>query len=152
MSFTSKLEQGAMMSVPVYESHRRGRNWMAVIQKDPKSPGGLARTFMEQARGEYFYLINGVKVGDPVEFGADYYSGSGKRSSTRWYGVVVALTDEEIVLEEYPTAATAIEASQKYEGRRIEALREEKKRLEARLKEIEEELMLLEKEEMKNGR
>ena len=33
--FVSKIEKNAMIDVPVYESHNRGKNWMAVISLDP---------------------------------------------------------------------------------------------------------------------
>lgn len=146
--FESSLEQGAMLNVPVYESHRRGRNWMAIIRKDPKAPGGLARLFMEPAHGNYFYFVDGIKVGAPVEFGADYYTGGGSRSATRWYGVVVELDDEKIVIEQYSSAEEAIEASKKYVGieAKIQELEKEKKRLEEKLKEIESSLAALKKE------
>lgn len=81
------IENGAFINVPVYETHKRGQNWMARVQKDPKSPGGLKREFAERARGdEYYYIVpKNWRVGDFVEFGADYFSSGGRRSRTRWY-------------------------------------------------------------------
>lgn len=84
------VENGALTDVPVYESHQRGKNWMATIADDPRSPGGLRREFADRARGaKYHYMVpEGLKPGDAVEFGADYISGGGKRSANRWHGVV----------------------------------------------------------------
>jgi hypothetical protein len=35
-----------------------------------------------------------MKVGEAVEFGADYYTGSGKPDRKRWYGFVVRIVPE----------------------------------------------------------
>jgi len=139
--FECKIELGALTDAPVYCSHRRGKNWMAVISKDPKGPGGLRRRFLANARGQYYYMVEGLKVGDPVEFGADYYTSSGHRDPERWYGVVIELTADHIVIERYSTAVQAIEAAQALAGpTRRELLELEKATLLARLAEIEAEL------------
>ena len=51
------IEFGALSECPVWESHKRGKNWCAAITPDPKSPGGLARDFWEKAKGDYYYLV-----------------------------------------------------------------------------------------------
>lgn len=86
-----KMEEGCLAQVPkgLWESHSRGKNWFAVISISPTSPGGLARTFANKANGELYYLLPDLKPGDAIEFGADYYSGSGKKSTNRWYGFFV---------------------------------------------------------------
>lgn len=104
---TFAVAYGALTQVPVYESHKRGKNWMAVIAPDPRSPGGLARTFLPHARGEYYYLIEALKPGDVVEFGADYYTSSGRKSAARWYGVVRNVTEDKVEIEQAPTATQA---------------------------------------------
>jgi len=82
-----KVEKGALLEVPIYEPHKRGKNWLAEIDLDPASPGGLKRRFFPRARGEYYYFIEpGVFA---VEFGADYYSSSYKKHPNRVYGVLV---------------------------------------------------------------
>lgn len=91
------VEQGALKTVPCYETHKRGKNWAATVTKDPRSPGGLARTFWPRARGEWYYMVPAdLQTGDVVEFGADYYKCSGRPSRTRVYGVVVAEGTESI--------------------------------------------------------
>jgi hypothetical protein len=99
-----RIELGALTEVPVWEYHKRGKNWCAVITRDPKSPGGLGRQFLKFAYGEYFYLLDGLEVGVPVEFGADYYSSGGVKRANRRYGRVVEITDSELVLDEYNTS------------------------------------------------
>src|SRR4051812_2548951 len=101
------VELGAMTTAPVYESHKRGRNWLAKIVRDPGSPGGLGRTFQESAKGRYFYFINRLTAGDVVEFGADYYTGAGSKKTERWYGVVAEIADDHIAFHHTDTAAQA---------------------------------------------
>jgi hypothetical protein len=132
--YTAPVRDGAMISAPVYEGHKRGKNWMATIAPDPAAPGGLARTFVPRGRGEYYYIVSTDLVGQPVEFGADYFSAGGKRHPKRWYGVVRALTGEEIRIEQYETAAQAIAATRTGPDR--QALEEERSALLARLAEI----------------
>ncbi|MFW6156940.1 MAG: hypothetical protein ACOC7J_06455, partial [Armatimonadota bacterium] len=68
------VEEGALTEVPIYEGHRRGKNWFARIAKDPTAPGGLSREFADRAKGRYYYVIpEWATPGTPVEFGADYY-------------------------------------------------------------------------------
>lgn len=99
VDITIPIERGAITKVPVYCEHARGRNWAATIQLDPRSPGGLRRDFWERARGDYYYLVpEGISPGVAVEFGADYYTGSGRQQRSRWYGYVVAIHSNRIVL------------------------------------------------------
>lgn len=103
--FELPIEAGAFTDVPVFETHKRGKNWMARILPDPKSPGGLKREFAERARGDrkdkhYYYIVpKHWKVGDYIEFGADYYTSSGHHSPTRWYGVLVKKLPDKWILK-----------------------------------------------------
>lgn len=83
-----KVENGYLLEAPLYKSHKRGKNWLAVIELDPKSPGGLKRRFATPGRGDYLYSVEELQIGDAVEFGADYYTTGGRRVPGRWYGVV----------------------------------------------------------------
>jgi len=112
--WTKRVEYGATMGAPVWENHKRGKNWMATIQIDPTAPGGLRRSFVDKARGaEYFYLVSPDLLGKPVEIGADYYSGGGNKTAVRKYGVIRILTDEKIGIELFETARGAINASKR---------------------------------------
>lgn len=108
-----KIENGALVEVPIFEEHKRGRNWMAKISFDPRSPAGLSREFMKQARGKYFYMIDGLEIGDAIEFGADYWTSSRRRNTNRVYAAVVSITSTELVLELFSTPDEAIEAAKK---------------------------------------
>jgi hypothetical protein len=131
---TYKIEDGAMVEAPVYETHQRGKNWMAIIEADPAAPGGLAREFVKRGRGRYLYIVGPEVVGKAVEIAADYTSSGGKRHPKRWYGVIRSVTDSEIAIEEYETSAAAIMAARA--GPDMAALEEERARLVARIAEI----------------
>lgn len=106
---TFATENGALTEVPVWERHKRGRNWAAVIAKDPRAPGGLARAFLPRAHGEYFYMVEGLRPGVAVEFGADYYTTSGRKQSDRWYGAVVEVRADAVVVEPASSGRAAVE-------------------------------------------
>lgn len=138
-----EIVAGASQDAPVYESHKRGKNWMAVIRLDPTAPNGLGRVFVPKAKGDdNYYIVEGaVQAGDAIEFGADYYTGGGSKQATRWYGVVVSITDKEIVLAETATAKKAIKlANQMKEQEQaiplVEELRKQLADLEAEADEI----------------
>jgi hypothetical protein len=99
---------GALLQVPVFEKHHRGTNWMAVIDVDGTSPGGLGRHFIDRGKGECFYLIDQVTLFDPIEFGADYTTSVGRRHRKRWFGVVIAKTEDYILAEECSKGVNAV--------------------------------------------
>lgn len=102
------LANGALLEVPVFEKHHRGTNWMAIIDIDPTSPGGLSRQWLDRGKGECFYLTEQVKLFDPVEFGADYTTSVGRRHRRRWFGVITAKTDDYLLAEPCSSGAKAV--------------------------------------------
>lgn len=108
-TLTIDPETLVLMDVPCYETHSRGKNWMAAINRDPAKPSGLERSFFPTARGGGYYRLNQEIAPVPfaVEFGADYYSGRGKATRTRVYGVVTEIRVDALVLEITDTAAQA---------------------------------------------
>lgn len=141
------VEHGALREAPVFEPHKRGRNWCAVIQPDPAKPGGLDRAFLEVAKGDgNYYLTAPIRAGDALEFGADYISGSGNPQRKRFYAVVLEATDQYIELEPYPTARDCLIAAEKrqYDLRQPQAqlalLKTEQEQLCRRLDEVEAEI------------
>jgi len=123
-----------MISAPVYESHKRGKNWMAIITPDPTAPGGLARTFVPRGRGEYYIyrLDRPRRPARRVRRGLFFDRGQALPQAL--VRVVRALTGEEIRIEHYETAAQAIAAT--HTGPDRQALEEERSALLARLAEI----------------
>ena len=74
------FEGGKVAEMPIFESHRRGRNWVAVLGvKD----GKVQRQFVDRS-GRNFRLDQ-VPVGAVIEIGADYYTGSGRQEPRRLY-------------------------------------------------------------------
>lgn len=102
------IEDGALIYVPIFEAHKRGKNWLAIIKADPQAPGGYARTFQPNGRGRYYYLTGKLKPGDAIEFGADYISSGGRKTPNRWYGVVVNVSDTALRLARCATGIEAI--------------------------------------------
>jgi hypothetical protein len=112
-----EIEDGALAEVPpnCWESHTRGKNWCATITADPSAPAGLARDFWVKAKGSsYYHVPADLKTGDAVEFGADYYSARGNPSRKRWYGYIVRVEPNMVVLVQCAGGKTAIKAGQKF--------------------------------------
>lgn len=97
-----------------FETHKRGKNWLAVISRDPKSPGGISRSFMERGHGEYAYIAENIPVGSALECGADYYSGGGNPSRNRTYWLLTARTPSKWVLAEYETSSDLFKAQKEF--------------------------------------
>lgn len=102
------IANGALLEAPIYETHYRGANWLAVINVDASMPSGLERRFMNRGRGECLYMVEQITLFDPVEFGADYTTTTGSKKRDRWYGVVTAKTDDFLVVERCKTGAKAV--------------------------------------------
>lgn len=105
-----KVFMGALQEVPIYEEHKRGKNWLSVVSPDPTQPGGLKRERVPYAHGDYFYMVNGLRPGDVLEFGADYFTTGGKRIPRRLYAIVSAITDTELILDLFKSPQEAFEA------------------------------------------
>lgn len=136
------LEDNAMLGAPLWsiDYDQRTRRWAAVISKDKQSPGGLNRQFLDYADGlERAYVVDGLKPGDVMEFAEDMGRGSYVERA-RYYGVVVAITDAEITLEQYPTSAKALRATQHNQWL---FLHEAKELLQARLAVVDAEIQAL---------
>jgi hypothetical protein len=103
-----KIANGALLEVPVFREHYRASNWLAVIDVDGTSPGGLSRRFIDRGKGECFYLVEQVALFSAVEFGADYTTSVGKRHPERYYGVVTAKTDDYMIVEGATSGASAV--------------------------------------------
>jgi hypothetical protein len=118
-----EFADGALTQAPCWETHKRGKNWLARICVSPSSPGGLGRDFADKAKGDSYYIIpdGWLSVGDAVEFGADYVSGGGRTTRDRWYGFVVRIDPEtndpavpgRLVLRKTATGKSAVSGGKK---------------------------------------
>ncbi|MGX7828298.1 hypothetical protein ACTG9Q_24725 [Actinokineospora sp. 24-640] len=105
------IDHGALTRVPVWETHRRGKNRAAILPGvDPTRPSGLYRVFWTKAGGEdHFYKVpTRPLVGTAVEFAADYTDSRGNRRPCRWYGVIRAHTEQPLTIQHCATAREAI--------------------------------------------
>ena len=82
----------------VYESHRRGINYIATVQFDPSQPGGLFRKFWSKGAGSFRSIPETIEVGDFIEVAHDYTSSGGNRSRRRDYYRVVSVSECELEL------------------------------------------------------
>jgi len=65
-----KVEDGALVEVPIYETHSRGRNWLAIIESDPQAPNGLKRQFVTNGKEhpeKYMTYEHGYIIIQPIE-------------------------------------------------------------------------------------
>jgi hypothetical protein len=111
---------GAMLEAPIWETHHRGTNYLAVIGVDPTMPGGLSRRFINKGRGDCFYLTEQLAVGDAREFAGDYTTSVGARKRERLYGVVVEKTDRVLVVKPYEKGILAVVAAEELRRARDE--------------------------------
>lgn len=107
-----ELENNAFVEVPIYDNHPRAKNWLAIIKPDPSKPNGLDRTFVQKAHGKYFYMATDIKVGQALEFGADYYTTSGHKQPARVYALVLAKDENSITLELFNSPEDVIERAE----------------------------------------
>jgi hypothetical protein len=106
---TLRILEGGLLDAPVWSAQKRARNWCATVRADPTAPGGMQRRFWNHGRGDIFRYIVATDLItlDVVEFGADQIAWSGNRHPDRFYGVVVELTKDKLVLAECPSASVA---------------------------------------------
>lgn len=95
------MERGVLLRAPVYSQHKGSKNWAATIELDADAPGGVKRDFWKRGGGpaRYYRLPEFVRVGTPVEFGADVpstVSGNVGRRRRRYYGYVLAIDPDTI--------------------------------------------------------
>jgi hypothetical protein len=60
------IEDGCIWH-PNYVNHRRGRNWIATVNKNLKAPGGLERSFWRKASGRHYMVPDGLTIGNYIE-------------------------------------------------------------------------------------
>jgi hypothetical protein len=86
------VKNGCVDQGPIhYESHKRGRNWMATVTADKTKPGGLARSFWDKGTTSWRKLPAGLMAGDVVEVAGEYVTGGGRNDKDRIYIRIVAV-------------------------------------------------------------
>jgi hypothetical protein len=144
------VANGALLEAPILETHIRGTNYLAIVDVDGTMPGGLERRFCPRARGDCLYLIESIGVFDALEFAADYTTSVGKRKRIRWHGIVLAKTDNFLLVEESENGTKAVLRSREARcspADRIRAIQVEREVLLERAAQLEEEAGQLGREE-----
>ncbi len=139
-----KVERG-YIEAPIYETHRRGKNWMAILKKG-KAPRKPEREFQEKeiADGTAFYPIQNVHVGDILEFGADYITSGGHREGNRKYFRVLEKEEDYIEVEEIPDYSIAVDLVEASQESELVKLYEERERLRKELNKVQQKIEELE--------
>ncbi|WP_168990546.1 MULTISPECIES: hypothetical protein [Aureimonas] len=101
------LDGGALEN-PAFVSHKRGRNWGAILTGP--NAARMERRFLP-ARGATVDLSD-VQPGQVIELGGDYVTSGGNRHYDRRYYLVLA-TDgvDQMTVERHSTAAQALRAA-----------------------------------------
>lgn len=102
------VENGVVEN-PVYDGHKRAKNWACLISG--KNSVSFERHFLKQ--NDCLVEVSNIEVGDAIEFGGDYISCGGNRSSDRRYYLVKEIKEEGIIYEEYTSIATLLKAKNK---------------------------------------
>ncbi|KQT64148.1 MULTISPECIES: hypothetical protein [unclassified Aureimonas] len=101
------LDGGALEN-PAFVSHKRGRNWGAVLSGP--NAARMQRTFL--AAREATVDVSDVQPGQVIELGGDYVTSGGNRHYDRRYFLVLDTDGEErMTAEQHDTAAKALRAA-----------------------------------------
>lgn len=98
--------EGESIENPIFEGHRRGKNWVAVLTG--KNAANMERRFLK-SHGATVDLT-GVGVGSALEVGGDYISARGIRYPDRRYWRVTDLDETTMAVEVYASAAKLLKA------------------------------------------
>lgn len=100
---------GESIESPVYEPHKRGSNWASLCTG--KNAANMHRQFLPM-RGRIIDT-SALSVGSVIEIAGDYTSSGGNKSADRLPAIVVAISEDEIVLDVYSSIAKAMSAGNK---------------------------------------
>ena len=110
-----KIDDGALVEVPIFEPDVCGKNWLAVIEgRDKAQPGGLKRKFCPRAGTPFYYVVlDFVERGSVIEFGADRVSlkRPERKQPRRAYGIVREITADLLTYFPQPNPMTALALS-----------------------------------------
>lgn len=100
---------GDAIESPIFEGHKRGRNWSARL--DGKNGARPERAYLPMC-GEIID-ISGLEVGNAFAIAGDYVTSCGNFRPDRLWAVVTGKTEERLSLDVYATEARAISAARK---------------------------------------
>lgn len=98
-NFSYAIEDGCVEN-HIFESHKRGTNWIATVKPNRASPGGLDRDFWAKGSGGGRWCKippSGLRRGDLIEFAGDYSSTRGNKTRDRSYVLVLRVEADYFV-------------------------------------------------------
>lgn len=95
-AYVYQIEDGCLENLD-YQTHSRGKNWIAYVRPDRSEPGGLAREFFSKGSGRWFKMPRPPVPGDVIEMAGDYYTGRGSKRPDRRYVYVHRAAPDHIV-------------------------------------------------------
>ena len=84
----------------VYESNPRGKNWVAIVERNLSKPSGLARRFLRRVGRSTRVFASAIRPGHWLEVGADYYTARQRCHPCRYYFLVLSISQDEMVLRQ----------------------------------------------------
>lgn len=100
---------GDAIESPIFEGHKRGRNWSARL--DGKNGARPERAYLAM-RGEIIDITD-IETGNAFAIAGDYVTSCGNFRPDRIWAVVTGKTEETLSLDVYATEARAISAARK---------------------------------------
>jgi len=103
-TYEFKFVEAGLIENVHYETHKRGKNWVAVIE------GKNSVNFQRDFIGRQFAGTEKLAVGTAFEMAGDYVSGGGIKRTNRGYYLVKEVLEDKIVVEEYSSVAELLKA------------------------------------------
>lgn len=105
------IEDGFMLGTVLYDPNERCKNWCASIKRDVSMACGMRRTGHDLRTAENpGYSVKKMKLGDCMEWAADYFTLNGFKKPNRCYTLTVDLTPGMISLIQFQTSEDAFAA------------------------------------------
>ncbi len=93
-----KITDGMIENV-VYNPHQNARNWVAVVEEDKASHGGLTRAFLQKRAHGWYRVSQDVQAGRYLEFAGDRLTMTKKRKENRRYCKILEVLPQVIIVE-----------------------------------------------------
>jgi len=103
------IEDGCVENLD-YETHARGKNWIAFVRPNRAAPGGLDRAFWKHRSKRWHAAPRALRAGDVIEMAGDYYTGRGSKRADRRYLLVVRVEADHFAGHMISTTAPSARA------------------------------------------
>lgn len=93
-----KIIDGMLENI-CYSTHKRAHNWIAVVEEDKASAGGLRREFLRKGAHGWCHFSQDIQAGRFLEFAGDRYTMSKQRRENRQYRKILEVLPSVILVE-----------------------------------------------------